>query len=87
MPTQVHCTYVEIYNSKIYDLLGASKRGGGLTELPLKETDDGLWVVAGAKSEQIHSSAGLSALIERATSRRTTSSNKRAPRRAPPPGP
>ena len=82
---QIQATYVEIYKHRVYDLLApelpgtrpVGQLGGGhcLPELTLKETWDGEWLVAGATCERVYSSAGLTALIERATSRRTTSSN------------
>ena len=46
-----------------------------LQELTLKETWDGEWLVAGATCQRVYSSADLTELIERATARRTTSSN------------
>ena len=50
---------------------GAQQR----SELALRETSDGDFLVVGAATERIYSSAGLTSLIERATSRRATSSN------------
>ena len=82
---QIHASYVEIYAHRVYDLLApdppgkAGARPGpsghGLPECALKETWDGEWQVEGATCERVCSSAGLTALIERATLRRTTSSN------------
>lgn len=85
---QIHVSYVEIYSHRVYDLIApegapsgpGAPRGGGVygarpPELALRETSDGDFLVVGATTERVYSSAGLTNLIERATARRTTSSN------------
>ena len=78
------CTDVEIFAHRVYDLLaeappnavkGKDGRSTANPELALKETSDGDFLVVGETKERIYSSAGLTSLIEKATSRRATSVN------------
>ena len=69
---QIHVSYVEIYSHRVYDLIApdgppagpGAPRGSGVygarpPELALRETSDGDFLVVGATTERVYSSAGL----------------------------
>ena len=70
--TSVLCSYYEIYDDKVYDLLRDPREEP--TPLPVRSTGEGFEVV-GQISEQVQSAQELMELVQAATELRTISSN------------
>jgi hypothetical protein len=80
----VSATWLEAYDSRVYDLLGAEAPGGaargragdapraGMVPLAIRETAEGDVVAAGAAEEAVRTTGGLLALIARGSGRRVT---------------